>query len=635
MMLARLLIVLVLASSVTPALAWFRHGGGGGGPVLPVITAPATATVPSNTATTVAGVSISKSGAVGTDLFTSVISDTNGILNVTNAASSIDPGSSGCGTANGTVITCVQTINSANELLVAFIAPNGGPVVSVADLLSLTWTKRASVTPCVGGGGHSQTLEEWTAPGPTGGSYPQTDTITITATTIDFLQANVAGVIGAHLSAPFDAAHATTMAGTCSGGADPISIPTTNTNTVALGGFRNANNPSPGPGAQWTALPNRNYTLAEYQFFTAAQASILINEATNGDAQAVIGDAIVLNTAPSYVLGGGTNRMQIGPTALTNVNTALATLTFQGTVNDNIVINATDNVGNPALQQTIAVAIGSTPPGLPVIAVPSNITVPSGVTTAISGSSLSETNPAVGETFTMDYADANAILTASGTGVSGSGSAHITIGPTSLDNVNAALLTLSINASASDSIHVTASDSLGGVATPKDIVVTVTGGGNLNTYFVAANGSDSNNGTSSATPWQTIAHVNATTLVANPIVSFRGGDTFSGGIVVNNANATITSYGSGQPTISSGNSAACVTAINAISVIITNLICTGGGDTTNTTSGILVQNTSGHSIVGPTITNNTVSGYGGSGVLLLGSIASSAEWLLNQFQCRA
>jgi hypothetical protein len=46
------------------------------------------------------------------------------------------------------------------------------------------------------------------------------------------------------------------------------------------------------------------------------------------------------------------------------------------------------------------------------------------------------------------------------------------------------------------------------------------------TYYVANTGSDSNNGTSTSTPWRTIAHVNAQTFSAGDSILFHRGDTW-------------------------------------------------------------------------------------------------------------
>ena len=63
------------------------------------------------------------------------------------------------------------------------------------------------------------------------------------------------------------------------------------------------------------------------------------------------------------------------------------------------------------------------------------------------------------------------------------------------------------------------------------------------TYYVAANGNDNNNGTSTGSPFQTLAKVNSLTLRAGDQVLFKRGDTFRGGLQVRQSGA------SGQPII--------------------------------------------------------------------------------------
>jgi hypothetical protein len=138
-----------------------------------------------------------------------------------------------------------------------------------------------------------------------------------------------------------------------------------------------------------------------------------------------------------------------------------------------------------------------------------------------------------------------------------------------------------------------------------------TGIHNFDFYWAAA-GNDANDCSSPATPCLTIARLNSFPFPNNATAHLNGGDTFAGGIVVSNANLTITSYGTGQAIVSSGNSAACVSATNIDNVKINNITCTGGGTATNLTDGILIYNSSTGSAayVAPTITNNTISGYG-------------------------
>jgi hypothetical protein len=149
-------------------------------------------------------------------------------------------------------------------------------------------------------------------------------------------------------------------------------------------------------------------------------------------------------------------------------------------------------------------------------------------------------------------------------------------------------------------------------------------------YYVANGGSDSANGQTPATAWQTIAHVNAQTFASGTAILFNGGQTFSGGVALTPSNApgggvTIGSFGVGQAIISSGNSTACVSATNLAAIKVNNITCTGGGNATSTTAGISIVNSqAGNTTLdGPTITNNTVSAYGRNGIEVVGSNGTS------------
>jgi hypothetical protein len=78
------------------------------------------------------------------------------------------------------------------------------------------------------------------------------------------------------------------------------------------------------------------------------------------------------------------------------------------------------------------------------------------------------------------------------------------------------------------------------------------------TYYVAAAGSDSNNGTSTGTPWQTIAHVNAQTFSAGDSILFNKGDVWYGTALVapssgsSGSPITFGAYGSGANPIIKG-----------------------------------------------------------------------------------
>jgi hypothetical protein len=78
------------------------------------------------------------------------------------------------------------------------------------------------------------------------------------------------------------------------------------------------------------------------------------------------------------------------------------------------------------------------------------------------------------------------------------------------------------------------------------------------TYFVAAAGSDSNSGTTSASPWQTIAKVNASTFLPGDSILFNRGDAWYGTSLVapssgtNGSPITFGAYGSGANPIVKG-----------------------------------------------------------------------------------
>ena len=93
-------------------------------------------------------------------------------------------------------------------------------------------------------------------------------------------------------------------------------------------------------------------------------------------------------------------------------------------------------------------------------------TVQQNQATAIAGVSVSETGNTTGVNFTATLSDTNGLLSATGSGVSGSGTTSLTI-TGSLTQVNNDLTTLTDTdaSTAADTITVNASDSFGNSAT--------------------------------------------------------------------------------------------------------------------------------------------------------------------------
>ncbi len=94
------------------------------------------------------------------------------------------------------------------------------------------------------------------------------------------------------------------------------------------------------------------------------------------------------------------------------------------------------------------------------------------------------------------------------------------------------------------------------------------------TYYVSPSGSDTNTGTSTSTPWQSISKVNSFVFPQSSTVSFQGGQTFTGCLTFNTTNVpsssastpfTVKSYGTGVAVIQSncsGTTGAAVTVDN-------------------------------------------------------------------------
>ena len=145
-------------------------------------------------------------------------------------------------------------------------------------------------------------------------------------------------------------------------------------------------------------------------------------------------------------------------------------------------------------------------------------------------------------------------------------------------------------------------------------------------YYVSPTGSDSNNGTNTSTPWQTIAKVNTAHFVAGDSVLFQGGQTFTGALVFSYATnipasstanpVMVGSYGTGAAKIVSSTTGAYSAAIvvNGINgLTIDGLTILGAGGTSPTTGiGVYILNQSGSSKSGVTVTNCDISNFAGT-----------------------
>lgn len=146
------------------------------------------------------------------------------------------------------------------------------------------------------------------------------------------------------------------------------------------------------------------------------------------------------------------------------------------------------------------------------------------------------------------------------------------------------------------------------------------------TYYVSPSGNDSANGTTTSTPWKTIAKVNSLNFAAGDSILFKGGATFFGSLYFDAADAgvslnriTVGSYEGGRATIQSGSSYGLY-IYNSEGFHIKDLILQGGGAGINTARGIDLYTDLVGRRRGFRVSNVEISGYHGAvnGTSLLG-----------------
>ncbi len=439
--------------------------------------------------TAVAGVSLSEPGNVAGETFTAVLTEKAGILTATG------PGVSGSGTASLTITGSLAQVNAALATLSDTESSAVGGEIDIAATDSL---------------GNAQNLLV---------AIPVTVTVqtlsVITPTTLTVTRDQPTAVTGVSLSEPGNVAGETfnvgvgvdvgliltaTGSGVSGSGTDALvlkgsladvnaALATLSVSGSAAGNYTIsilAVDSLSDSGSSLIAVTVKAQTLSIIAPSTlavtrgqpTAVAGVSLSEPGSilGETfTAVLTDTtgILTATGPG-VSGSGTADLTVTG-SLAQVNAALATLsdTENAAGSDSIVVNATDSLGNTAPVSTIAVTV--TAQTLSILA-PSTLTVTAGAATSVVGVSLSEPGSIAGETFTALLTDTTGVLTATGPGVSGSGTAALTV-TGSLAQVNAALATLADTEATAGSatIVVNATDSLGDSAGPVDIAVSAPG----------------------------------------------------------------------------------------------------------------------------------------------------------------
>jgi hypothetical protein len=148
-------------------------------------------------------------------------------------------------------------------------------------------------------------------------------------------------------------------------------------------------------------------------------------------------------------------------------------------------------------------------------------------------------------------------------------------------------------------------------------------------YYISLAGNDANDGLSPGAPWLTIAKVNAQKVTAGDSFNFRGGDTFSGNLVLALATgaapptaikpAVVTSYGVGDATLSAGDNHGIWSQsipncqIFSINILGSSITVTPGSPNvlnfTTVGTGILVSNVGTSQLPGLVIHQVNITGF--------------------------
>lgn len=151
-------------------------------------------------------------------------------------------------------------------------------------------------------------------------------------------------------------------------------------------------------------------------------------------------------------------------------------------------------------------------------------------------------------------------------------------------------------------------------------------------YYVSNSGSDSNNGMTPATAWQTIAHVNAQTFIPGDTIYLDScSPSFTDELIPPSAGylslpITFTSYNTcGRATIAPSAAVPGIAITNLPFVAVNNINVVGLSKTTDVSHGVIVQNNQAGNtkLEGIVLSNMTVSLFGLDCVLINGTNGSS------------
>jgi hypothetical protein len=208
------------------------------------------------------------------------------------AALSIDGTAHGT-TAGATTVSVTLTTSHANDVIIVFANGNGGAITGVTAS-GLTFTQRAR-SPSF------PWMYEFYA---IAASPLSSVSITTTQASSAFLTVDAFGISGANTVSLFDGSVVT-------GTIDPLSISTTNLNTMIIGGFRESGAQNPTQGSGYTRISGANFQLTEYKIVSGTQSGLSVSQNPGGGSNGDIADAVV--QAPiTYIGHHGLGKANIG-----------------------------------------------------------------------------------------------------------------------------------------------------------------------------------------------------------------------------------------------------------------------------------------------------------------------------------
>lgn len=155
--------------------------------------------------------------------------------------------------------------------------------------------------------------------------------------------------------------------------------------------------------------------------------------------------------------------------------------------------------------------------------------------------------------------------------------------------------------------------------------------GQNTTYYVALNGNDNADGLTPETAWQSVAHVNLNSFLPGDRILFRGGDSFTGTLYLEEDDGNdpenileVSSFGDGRATIFGENSFGVV--INDTEGIkIHNIELTGSGMELNAQSGIYLANLleNDFKLANIELRDLEISGFGVNGITVQSTFGNS------------